>query len=84
MASPSKKPQSKKAVADLLSRFVPVSRTAEEQREAELEDREARRRGRYYKGVARRIRHGLLTPDEIAMLREDKARVQRIRESVGG
>ena len=67
---------------DILKRIVVANRTPEEQREAELEDREARRRGRYYKGVARRIRHGLLSAEEIAMLREDKQRVARMRDAL--
>lgn len=72
----------KTKIPAILSRVTLLERTPEEQREAIEEDREARRRGRYYKGVARRIRHGLLTGEEIQMLREDKQRVQRMREAI--
>lgn len=66
----------------ILENAVQIIRTPEERAAIEAEDREARRRGRYYKGVARRIRHGLLSQDEQQMLREDKRHVSRMREAV--
>lgn len=59
-----------------------IIRTPEERAAIEAEDREARRRGRYYKGVARRIRHGLLSQEEQQMLRDDKRRVTAMREQL--
>lgn len=71
----------KQKIPATLRNLVVMDRSADEQREAEAEDREARRRGRYYKGVARRIRHGIISAEEIAALRSDKAHVAAIREN---
>lgn len=57
-----------------------IERTLEEREREEAIDREARRRGRYYRGVARRIRYGRLDQEELASLREDKKRVSAMRE----
>lgn len=72
----------KAKLPSILQRLTVANRSAAEQREAEAEDREAKRRGRYYKGVARRIRHGILSQEEIQSLRDDKRRVERIREAI--
>ncbi len=84
MATKRKSKNSDAAALAIFARVAPIKRTAEQQRAAEDEDREARRRGRYYRGVARRIRHGMLSQDEQQLLRDDKRRVAAIRESVGG
>lgn len=60
--------------------FIEIVRTPAEREALDAEDRAARRRGRYYRGVARRIRHGIMNSDEIAMLRADKKHVTHMRE----
>lgn len=61
--------------------FVFSVASPEQRREAIEIDREARRRARYYKGVARRIRYGILSPEEREQLAEDKRRVQALRDA---
>lgn len=59
-----------------------IKRSAAERDREEAIDRAAKRRGRYYRGVARRIAHGILTQDEITQLRDDKRRLNAMREKL--